>query len=183
MRRTVPVRPRTPAPAALRETGLPGRRAGAAGARDRRTLGRRPRGRGTPEAGRGREQGLAARLREDGGAAVAEFPLVAVLIVMIALLVIQAALIVHTRNTLVDAAVQGAHHAALAGSTPQDGADRAERLVDGRFGRGLDAEASAVQDDDGTIRVQVSATLPLVGLIGPAGALSVEGRAVDEEAW
>ena len=109
--------------------------------------------------------------------------MVAVLIVMIALLVIQAALIVHTRNTLVDAAVQGAHHAALAGSTPQDGAERAQRLVDERFGRGLDAETSAVQDDDGTIRVQVSATLPLVGLIGPTGGLSVEGRAVDEEAW
>ena len=100
-----------------------------------------------------------------------------------ALLVIQAALIVHTRNTLVDAAVQGAHHAALAGSTPQDGAQRARQLVDERFGRGLEAEATAVQEDDGTIRVQVDATLPLVGLIGPAGALSVEGRAVDEEAW
>ncbi|WME21677.1 TadE/TadG family type IV pilus assembly protein [Brachybacterium sp. GU-2] len=114
---------------------------------------------------------------------MAEFPMVAVLIVMIALLVIQAALIVHTRNTLVDAAVQGAHHAALAGSTPQDGAHRAQQLVDERFGRGLEAEATAVQEDDGTIRVQVDATLPLVGLIGPAGALSVEGRAVDEEAW
>ncbi|MGN7213315.1 hypothetical protein [Brachybacterium paraconglomeratum] len=73
--------------------------------------------------------------------------------------------------------------AALAGSTPQDGAQRAQQLVDERFGRGLEAEATAVQDGDGTIRVQVDATLPLVGLIGPAGALSVEGRAVDEEEW
>ena len=109
--------------------------------------------------------------------------MVAVLLVMIALLALQAALIVHTRNTLVDAAVQGAHHAALAGSTPQDGAERAQRLIDERLGRGLDAEATAVEEADGTIRVQVDATLPLVGLLGPAGALSVDGRAVDEEVW
>lgn len=107
--------------------------------------------------------------------------MVAVLIVMIALLIIQAALIVHTRNTLVDAAIQGAHHASLVGSTPQDGADRAERLIEERFGDGLDATAIASQEPDGTIRVRVSATLPLIGLFGPGGALSVEGRALDEE--
>lgn len=126
---------------------------------------------------------LRTRLRREDGAAVAEFPMVAVLIVMIGLLVVQSALIVHTRNTLVDAAVQGAHHAALQGSTPQDGAARAQRLIDDRFGGGLEAEASASQDADGTIRVRVEATLPLVGLLGPSGAMSVEGRALDEEAW
>lgn len=109
--------------------------------------------------------------------------MVAVLILMIALMIVQAALIVHTRNTLVDAAIQGAHHAALVGSSPQDGAERAERLIDDRFGAGLAAEATAVQDPDGTISVRVSATLPLVGLFGPAGAMTVQGRAIDEEAW
>lgn len=121
------------------------------------------------------------RLRGDDGAAVAEFPMVAVLIVMIGLLVVQAALIVHTRNTLVDAAVQGAHHAALVGSTPQDGAERAERLIHERFGDGLDAAATATQESDGTIRIRITAALPLVGLYGPSGELSVEGRALDEE--
>ncbi|MGO1226279.1 MULTISPECIES: TadE/TadG family type IV pilus assembly protein [unclassified Brachybacterium] len=124
---------------------------------------------------------LERKLRADDGAAVAEFPMVAVLIVVIGLLIIQAALIVHTRNTLVDAAVQGAHHAALVGSTPQDGADRAERLIAERFGDGLDAAATASQEPDGTIHVHVSATLPLVGLFGPGGMLSVEGRALDED--
>lgn len=109
--------------------------------------------------------------------------MVAVLIIMIALLIIQAALIVHTRNTLVDAAIQGAHHASLVGSTPQDGAERAEQLIAERFGARLGAQATAVQDADGTIRVQVSATLPLLGLYGPAEGMSVQGRAVDEESW
>lgn len=109
--------------------------------------------------------------------------MVAVLIIMIALMIVQAALIVHTRNTLADAAVQGAHHASLVGSSPQDGAERAERLIDERFDGGLDAEATAVQGPDGVIRVRVSATLPLVGLFGPNAAMSVQGRAIDEESW
>ncbi|MGO2557241.1 TadE family protein [Brachybacterium sp.] len=123
------------------------------------------------------------RLGDEDGSAVAEFPMVAVLIIMIALLIVQAALIVHTRNTLVDAAVQGAHHASLVGSSPQDGAERAEQLVQERFDGGLGAEATAVQGTDGVIRVQVSATLPLVGLFGPTGAMTVQGRSVDEESW
>ncbi|MGO1285016.1 MAG: TadE family protein [Brachybacterium sp.] len=134
-----------------------------------------------PARHRAAQRRLLRRLRADDGAAVAEFPMVAVLIVMIGLLIVQAALIVHTRNTLVDAAVQGAHHAALVGSTPQDGAERAERLIDERFGNGLDAAATATQSADGTIHVHVTAPLPLVGLYGPSGTLSVAGRALDEE--
>lgn len=134
-----------------------------------------------PRAHSGRR--LARALRADEGSAVAEFPMVAVLIIVIALGVVQAALIVHTRNTLIDAAVRGAHHAALVGATPEDGAERAERLVGDRFGDSFQVESTAVQRADGTIEVEVSATLPLVGLFGPAGAMSVEGRALDEESW
>lgn len=126
---------------------------------------------------------LGRALRADDGAAVAEFPLVAVLIIVIALGVVQAALIMHTRNTLTDAAVQGAHHASLVGSGPEDGAHRAEQMVTDRFGSALEVRAVASQDDSGTIRVQVTATLPLVGLLGPSAGLSVEGRALDEETW
>ena len=109
--------------------------------------------------------------------------MVAVLIVLIAVMIIQAAVIVHTRNTLVDAAVQGAHHAAEVGATPQDGAERTELLIDRRFGGGIEADAVADQRSDGTIQVRVRATLPLIGLFGPAGALTVDGRAIDEETW
>lgn len=137
-----------------------------------------------PRAGdRSRRRDLRGRLAAEDGAAVAEFPMVAVLIVMIALLIIQAALIMHTRNTLVDAAVQGAHHAALVGATPQDGADRAEQLLGARFGEALAAEAVATEAEDGTITVRIDARLPLIGLFGPSGTLSVEGHALDEEAW
>ena len=126
---------------------------------------------------------LRDRLASERGSAVAEFPMVAALIIVIALTIVQAALLLHTRNTLTDAAVQGAHRAALVGATPEDGALRAERLIAERFGSGYDARAVASQDADGLVTVEVEATLPLVGLLGPEASLHVEGRALDEEAW
>lgn len=127
--------------------------------------------------------GALCRLREDRGSAVAEFPLVAVLVIVIALAVVQAAVVLHTRNTLTDAAVQGAHHASLIGAAPADGAERTEDLIVQRLGPGFDAQVEAEQAADGTITVHVRATLPLVGLFGPAATLRAQGRAVDEESW
>lgn len=122
------------------------------------------------------------RLRSERGSAVVEFPLVAALIVLIGLATIQAAIIVHVRNTLVDAAVQGAHHAALLGNDAEDGADRAALLVRERFGDAYAVRTEAVEDPSGRITVRVVATMPLVGLLGPSGTLEVDGHAVDEEA-
>ncbi|WP_347042168.1 TadE/TadG family type IV pilus assembly protein [Brachybacterium nesterenkovii] len=121
------------------------------------------------------------RLRSERGSAVVEFPLIAALIVLIGLATIQAAIIVHVRNSLVDAAVQGAHHAALLGNDTDDGADRAALLVRERFGDAYEVRADAVQDPSGRITVRVVATMPLVGLLGPSGTLEVDGHAVSEE--
>ncbi|EWS80826.1 pilus assembly protein [Brachybacterium phenoliresistens] len=122
-------------------------------------------------------------LRAEDGSAVVEFPLVAVLILIIALAVIQAAVILHTRNTLIDASVQGAHHASLVGNDLQDGEERTRQLIDQNLGGDLDVEVSAVQGEDGIIDVRVSAAFPLVGLYGPRGTLQVDGRAIAEETW
>lgn len=122
------------------------------------------------------------RLRSDAGSAVVEFPLIAVLILVIALATMQAAVLIHTRNSLLDAAIQGAHHASLLGSSPQDGADRAEQLVAQRFGDAYDVDVQAQEDAAGRITVQVTAAIPLVGLLGPGGTLVVAGHALDESA-
>jgi Flp pilus assembly protein TadG len=114
---------------------------------------------------------------------VVEFPLVAVLIIVIALTIIQCALVVHTRNTLTDAAVQAAHTASLEGNGPEDGAARGAQLVHDRFGAGYEVQVDADEDADGTVRVQIEATFPLVGLLGPAGTLHVDGHAIDEDSW
>lgn len=122
------------------------------------------------------------RLRSERGSAVVEFPLIAVLILLISLAIIQAALIMYARNTLTDAAVQGAHHASLVGNSPPDGAARAAQLIDERFGGTYDVTVTAGEDASGRITVEVTAAIPLVGLLGPAGTLMVDGHALDEEA-
>ena len=125
---------------------------------------------------------LLRSLRSERGSAVAEFPMVAVLVIVIAIAIIQASLILHTRNTLIDAAVQGAHHAALVGSSPESGAERTTQLITDRFGDGYEVRATAISEE-GIVTVQVSATLPLVGMLGPGATLQVEGRALEEEQW
>ena len=61
---------------------------------------------------------------------MAEFTLVGVLLTVLALAVVQLALALHVRNTLLDAAAEGARYAALAGSSdgdrrrPHEGPDR-----------------------------------------------------------
>lgn len=123
------------------------------------------------------------RLRSDRGSAVVEFPLVAALLMLIAVAVIQCAVLIHTKNLLTDAAVQGAHHAARLGASPEDGARRAEDLIARGLGRSYRAEATATRAPDGTITVRITATLPLAGLLGPAAGLEAQGRAIDEESW
>lgn len=124
---------------------------------------------------------LPGRLHEDRGSAVVEFPLVGVLIVLIAITIIQCAVIVHARNTLLDSAIQGAHEAALVGNDPQDGARRARELVAERLGEAYDISAAADQSGQGRITVRISATLPLIGMLGPSDTLTVQGHAIDEE--
>ena len=126
---------------------------------------------------------LLRALRAERGSAVAEFPMVAVLIVLIALTIVQAALILHTRNVLTDAAVQGARYASLVGASPAEGEARTEELIARSLGGRFDAQAVASEDADGLVTVHVEATLPLVGLLGPQAALEVQGRAVAEESW
>lgn len=121
--------------------------------------------------------------RRDEGSAVVEFPLVSILVMIVAVAAIQTAVVLHTHNTVLDAAVQGAHHAALLGNTPEDGAQRAEQLIRERLGSGFEANATATGSADGTITVDVRATMPLIALFGPSGSLHASGRAIDEETW
>ncbi|CAM3963690.1 pilus assembly protein [Helcobacillus massiliensis] len=124
---------------------------------------------------------LPSRLREERGSIIAEFPLVMVLVVGLALTLTQLALFVYVRNGLIDAAVQGAHHASLYGNGVEDGTNRTYAIADRRFHSLVDPEVSADRTADGMITVRVRADLPLVGFIGPRGGLVVEGHAVDED--
>ena len=125
-----------------------------------------------------------ASLSDERGSAVAEFTLVGILLTVLALAVVQLALALHVRNTLLDAAAEGARYAALAGSD-----ERAGHRAHARPHRGSDlgrvrattsprdARRSAASP---TVAVTVRATLPVIGLLGVDRGLEVTGHAAVE---
>jgi len=119
----------------------------------------------------------------DRGAAIVDFALVGGLVTLVFAAVIQLTLAEHVRNTLIDCAAEGARYAALADRTPQDGADRTRALIAATLAPGFaDDVAAAVTTIDGlaVIEVRVTAPLPIAGLLGPTGQLTVTGHALRE---
>lgn len=118
----------------------------------------------------------------DRGSAVVEFVLVAPLLMGIALAVIQVALALHVRTTLISAAAEGARAAAMAGSSQQLGEQRARAVLDGNIAssviEGIDV-GSLSEAGVQYAEVAIRARLPLIGLLGP-GVLNVHGRAIQE---
>jgi hypothetical protein len=97
--------------------------------------------------------------------------------------VLQLTIVLHVRNTLVDSASEGARYGALAGHEPADGADRSRVLIgqslSPAYAQGVSATRTTLDGLD-VVEVQVEAPLPLVGLVGPAGTLTVRGHALVE---
>lgn len=123
------------------------------------------------------------RLSDDTGSAVAEFVFVGVLLTALTLAVLQLALALHIRNTLIDAAAEGARFAALADNGLSDGEERTRQLVTSAIGDSFAGGVRAVETEVSghpTITVTVLAPLPLVGLLGAPRALEVSGRAAVE---
>lgn len=121
-------------------------------------------------------------MREDRGAATVEFTLVGTLLTILALAVVQLGILVYARNVVHDAAVEGAYYGALADTSAQDGAVRTEQLIALALG-GLAAKAQAEQigaDGDAEVIVRVTATLPVLGLLGIPRAMEVTARAPAE---
>lgn len=119
----------------------------------------------------------------DRGSALVDFVLVGALLTLLFVGVVQLALALHVRNTLVDCASEGARYGALGGSTPQAGAARARELITGalspRYAERVEASVVGADGVD-VVVVRVEAPLPVLGLIGPGGVVSVSGRAVAE---
>ena len=124
------------------------------------------------------------RKRPDRGAAVVEFTLVTVVLVALFLAILQLALALYVRNTLIAAAAEGARYAANADRDLPDGEARTRELVSTSLGERFAGDIRAGRSVVGgvpTVVLEVRATLPLVGLAGPARALVVRGHAFDEE--
>ena len=122
-------------------------------------------------------------VRDEGGAAVADFAMVSVLVVVLFLSVVQLGLALHTRNTLISCASEGARLGARADAVPGQGAARTEALISQslspRYARDVSSRETLV-DGVRVIEVRVVAPVPVIGLLGPDDGLDVVGRAFVE---
>jgi Flp pilus assembly pilin Flp len=120
---------------------------------------------------------------KDAGAAVADFALVAGLVTLVFVAVVQLAVVLHVRNTLVDCASEAARYGALADRDPAAGARRARQLISADLSPDYAGDVTAARETfDGldTVVVRVRAPLPVIGLLGFGRSITVVGHAVPE---
>jgi hypothetical protein len=116
-----------------------------------------------------------------------DFALVGGLLSLLFLSIVQLGLVVHVRNTLIDCASQGARYGARAGRVPDDGLARTRELVAAelsqRYAERLSEVSASLVEVSGVpaVEVRIRGPLPLVGLVGPAGELTVMGHAFAEQ--
>lgn len=127
----------------------------------------------------------APRRRDDRGSAVVDFVLVAALLTIVFVAVVQLAVVLHVRNTLVDCASEGARFGALADRTPADGAARTRELIgmslSPRYAADVTATTTTI-DGLAVVQVRVRSPLPVIGLLGPGRGLDLTGHGVQEVA-
>jgi Flp pilus assembly protein TadG len=125
-----------------------------------------------------------SRRRPERGAAIVDFVLVLVVLVPLVLGIIQVALVLHVRSVLAAAASEGARYAATADRGPGDGIARTRAEIDGAlagsFAQDVSWSPTSVAGQAG-IEITVHAEVPAFGLGGPAVALTVSGRAIEEQ--
>lgn len=123
------------------------------------------------------------RLADQTGTAVAEFVMVSALLTILTLSVMQLGLALHIRNTVLDAAAEGARFAALADNELADGVARTRDLISVALGPDYAADVTAATGNylgHPAAAVTVRTPLPLIGLIGIDGGLEVVGHAAIE---
>lgn len=115
------------------------------------------------------------------GAAVVDFVLIGALLTSLFLAIVQLTLVLHVRNTLIDAAASGARYGTLADRNDGDAKERTVQLItaalNSDFARDVGTSESTFQGIR-TLEVTVRAPLPVIGFIGPRALLEVKGHAV-----
>jgi Flp pilus assembly protein TadG len=117
---------------------------------------------------------------DERGSAVVDFVLVGGLLTLFFLAIVQLTLVLHVRNTLIDAAASGARYGTLADRGAEDAKVRTAQLIGVALNQEFASDvttAEATYEGVRTLEVTVRAPLPVIGLIGPRAALEVKGHA------
>lgn len=119
-------------------------------------------------------------MAEERGSSPVEFVLVGALLTVLTLAVLQLGFAMYVRNVVHDAAVEGAHYAALADTALEEGAERTRLSITRAVGATY-AEDIVVGESDRlghpSAVVTVRTTLPIVGLLGVPYAMEVDADA------
>lgn len=116
----------------------------------------------------------------DDGSSPVEFVLVGTLLTILTLGILQFGLAVYVRNVVHDAAVEGAHLAALADTSLAEGRQRTREIVSRTIGAeyaGVVTVRERTALGHRVIEVTVQTTLPLAGLLGVPRAWEVTAHA------
>lgn len=122
---------------------------------------------------------------DDRGSAAVEFTLVGVLLTTLFLALLQLGLALHVRNTVSASAAEGARYAANADREPAHGAALTRQLIRDSLADSFARDVTSGSEMVGglpTVFVEVRATLPVVGLLGPPRGIVVRGHALEESA-
>jgi Flp pilus assembly protein TadG len=125
-------------------------------------------------------EALAEDFSDERGSSPVEFVLVGSLLTVLTLAVLQLGLAIYVRNVVHDAAVEGAHYAALADTTLAEGTARTREIVSRTVGGGYAGHVTVRETSvlgHPTVEVTVVTTLPLVGLLGAPRSLEVTAHA------
>lgn len=117
---------------------------------------------------------------DERGSAVVDFVLVGGLLTLFFLAIVQLTLVLHVRNTLIDAASSGARYGTLADRGAGDARDRTAQLIGVALNQEFATDVTtgeATYQGVRTLEVTVRAPLPVIGLIGPRAVLEVKGHA------
>lgn len=121
-----------------------------------------------------------ARWGDERGSVVAENALVTALLVLLFAALLQAGIVIHTRNVLIDAASAGARYGALADRDPAEGAARARDVlsasVPGQSGAQVRSEPTTVGGVP-VVRVTITSSLPGLGFLPGPVPIEVHGHA------
>jgi hypothetical protein len=118
----------------------------------------------------------------ESGSAPVEFVMVSGLLVALVLAALQVSFVGMYRTVVTDAVVSGSAYAALADVSDPAGITRARDMLRSSFGR--DVADSAVfnmaQSEPGVVAIEARVRLPVIGMWGVPGALTIVGRSFRE---
>ncbi|WP_344878325.1 TadE/TadG family type IV pilus assembly protein [Zhihengliuella alba] len=112
---------------------------------------------------------------------MAEFVMVVALLTAVFLSVLQLTLVLHVRNTIMDAAAAGARYGALADRSPADGAARTRAIIGESLSPVFAEDVAARGISRGGLEglsITVETHVPLIGFLPVAGRMSIDAEAL-----